>query len=140
MARSQSESRKEVLKEKQKPMELSDEASDTEMKSLKKRLIVLEGRLHPSRDLLDDLWDDDTFQPFTREVRETLVPTRFKQPAFDKYDGSSDPTDHILYLWLNSTSLTTPPFVRCSRPPSKGVLGHCTPRLGRVVSYLSKRS
>ncbi|PSJ19597.1 hypothetical protein CVH10_22020, partial [Halomonas sp. ND22Bw] len=33
--------------------------------------------------------------PFTAEILGRPLPTKFKMPSLDSYDGSSDPVDHL---------------------------------------------
>ncbi|RWW76594.1 hypothetical protein BHE74_00015313 [Ensete ventricosum] len=33
--------------------------------------------------------------PFALEMRDKLVPTNFRLPVLESYDGSSDPTEHV---------------------------------------------
>ncbi|XP_057953060.1 uncharacterized protein LOC131147587 [Malania oleifera] len=33
--------------------------------------------------------------PFNKEITEAPLPSRFKMPAFERYEGSSDPIDHL---------------------------------------------
>ena len=52
-----------------------------------------------SRNRIDVFGVPDTdASPFTREIRDYLLPERFVLPKFDNYDGVSDPTAHLRHF------------------------------------------
>ena len=36
--------------------------------------------------------------PFTRNIKDAVLPRRFHQPTFSLYDGQSDPVEHISHF------------------------------------------
>ena len=39
---------------------------------------------------------DDSYSPFTWEIKEEPLPARFKMPQIPSYKGKTDPRDHLV--------------------------------------------
>ena len=44
-----------------------------------------------------EISDKGALQPLCREIYEKPLPTKFKPPTLDQYEGKTDPKDHISY-------------------------------------------
>ncbi|XP_043725605.1 uncharacterized protein LOC122672171 [Telopea speciosissima] len=67
--------------------------------------------------------------PYPLEIMTTPLPIGFKPPPFDRYDGTTNPTDHINYFNAMMTMYGGTEIVSCRAFPSS--------RMGATTSWFS---
>ncbi|RRT48218.1 hypothetical protein B296_00049143 [Ensete ventricosum] len=56
--------------------------------------------------------------PFTPEIQGKPLPTNFRLPTFEPYDGSDDPTEHIIAFYAQMALYNTPYALMCRAFPT----------------------